>query len=85
MNLTFKKAAFFLLLAAMAFLGAGIVLSSARYHPYAQVKNVPGNLNIQFLLSGRAQKANCETLIANVTNSILAVCPKCQIEGNYLG
>lgn len=76
----FKKAALFLLLAVMAFLGAGIVLNSARYHPYAQVKNVPGNLNIQFLLSGRAQKANCEALIANVTNSILAVCPKCQIE-----
>jgi FlaA1/EpsC-like NDP-sugar epimerase len=76
----FKKPFLFLLLATLAFVGAGIVSNNTRYHPYAQVKNVPGNVNIQLLLNGRAQKGTCETLIANVTTSILTFCPKCQIE-----
>jgi lipopolysaccharide/colanic/teichoic acid biosynthesis glycosyltransferase len=40
--------------------------------------SVPGGIDITFLFNGRKDKTSCETLAANVTNSMLAVCPTCQ-------
>jgi FlaA1/EpsC-like NDP-sugar epimerase len=39
----------------------------------------PDQLDITFLFSGRSDKARCERLTTNITNSVLSVCPMCQV------
>ena len=67
----------FLILAAIAPLNATAAFKNTLYYPYVEM-SVPGGIDITFLFNGRRSKTSCETLAANVTNSMLAVCPTCQ-------
>jgi len=69
----------FLILAAMAPLNATAAFKNTLYYPYVEM-GVQGGIDITFLFNGRKDKTSCETLVANVTNSMLAVCPTCQIK-----
>ncbi len=64
-------------LGALMSLGAIVVFKNTLYYPYVEM-SVPGDIDITFLFNGRKDKTSCETLAANVTNSMLAVCPTCQ-------
>ena len=64
-------------LGALASLGAIVVFKTTLYYPYVEM-SIPGGIDITFLFNGRKDKTSCETLTANVTNSMLAVCPTCQ-------
>ena len=62
-----------------AFFGAVRVLTGAHYYP-SMVIRAPGQIEISFLFGPRNEKAICETLTANVTNSILSVCQGCKVK-----
>jgi len=67
----------FIGIGALVSLGAIVVFKNTLYYPYVEM-SVPGGIDITFLFNGRKDKTSCETLVANVTNSMLAVCPTCQ-------
>ncbi len=67
----------FLILAAIAPLTSTASFRTTLYYPYVEM-NVPGGVDITFIFNGRKDKTSCETLTANITNSILTVCPTCQ-------
>lgn len=64
-------------LGALVALGAIVVFKNTLYYPYVEMK-VPGDIDVTLLFNGRKDKTSCEMLVANVTNSMLAVCPTCQ-------
>lgn len=66
-------------LAAVATLVAIAAFKSALYYPTVRITG-PEQIDITFLFRGRSDKIRCETLTANVANSILSVCPMCQIK-----
>ena len=65
--------------AAAGFLGAIAAFRHAPYYPSARI-GTPGNIDITLLFNGRRDEASCRAMITNVTNSMLAVCPECQIK-----
>ena len=65
------------LLLYLAATNATAAFKTTLYYPYIEM-SVPGGIDITFLFNGRKDKTSCETLAANVTNSMLAVCPTCQ-------
>ena len=75
--LTTFLAFLFLILATLAPRGAAAAVKTTLYYPYVEM-SVPGDANITFLFNGRSDAASCETLAANVANSMLTVCPTCQ-------
>ena len=64
-------------LGALVSLDATADFRTTLYYPYVEM-SVPGGIDITYLFDGRKDKKSCETLVANVTNSMLAVCPTCQ-------
>jgi len=52
---------------------------SRAFYPYAEI-SAPGGINMTFLFNGRRDKRNCEGLAAAVIDSMLAVCPTCQVK-----
>lgn len=52
-------------------------ITSKAFYPYAEI-SVPGGIDMTFLFNGRRDNTSCETLAANVIDSMLAVCPTCQ-------
>ena len=64
-------------LGALVSLNATAAFRTTLYYPYVEM-SVPGDIDITFLFNGRRDKTSCEALAANVTNSMLAVCPTCQ-------
>src|SRR6185295_4325273 len=66
-------------LAAMATLVAIAVFKNALYYPILRITG-PEQMDITFLFRGRNDKTRCETLTTNVANSILPLCPMCQIK-----
>ncbi len=64
-------------LGAIATFDAIAVFKNTLHYPYVEI-SVPGGMDIKFLFNGRRDKTSCESLAANVANSILAVCPTCQ-------
>ena len=65
-------------LAAIACLGAIAELRGRLYYPSVKI-HAPEGIEITFLFGGRTDRTRCETVAANVSNSILAVCTMCEI------
>ena len=74
------RVTFLLLLSALATLvplNATATFKNTLYYPYIEI-SVPGNVEMTFLFNGRRNKTSCETVVSNVTASMLTVCPTCQ-------
>jgi len=61
------------------FWGAVEIFRNVVYYPSVAI-SAPGGVNVNFLFNGREDQSYCQQLLTNVANSMLSVCPTCQIK-----